>query len=114
VKIQEFKLQPKLIEVVLDGEDIVRDYGEAITFWMYDHLDLTTYFQFVRAQSEAKTDELLQIIKSILRDENGNTVMDPDDQLPVDIFAEAVIAISRHLGKSKTKNSSPAETGTQP
>jgi len=80
---------------------------------MYDHLDITTYFKFFRAQNEGNTDELLRIVKKIILDEKGKQVMNEEIELPVDIFTSAVIKITEHLGKSVTKNSTPTETGIQ-
>lgn len=114
MKIEALKLKPQLIEVVLDDKDLVQEYGEPITFWMYNHLDIKTYFDFFSAQSERDTDKLLNIIRSIIRDQDGREVLGPDDQLPIDIFTETIIGISRYLGKSKTKNSDQTEIGTQP
>lgn len=113
MNISEFKIKPKLIQITIDDETIVKDHGDEIVFHMYDHLDLTTYFQFFKAQNEGNTDQLLKIVKTIIRDENGTQVMNDEYELPVDIFTNAVIKITEHLGKSKTKNSTLTETGIQ-
>jgi hypothetical protein len=113
MNISEFKIKPKLIEVTIDDETIVTEYGDSIKFFMYDHLDLTTYFKFFKAQGEGNTDELLKIVKTIILDEKGKQVMNSEYELPVDIFTNAVVKITEHLGKSGTKNSTPTETGTQ-
>lgn len=113
MNIQELKIKPKLIEVVIDDKEIVEKYNDTVVFWMYDHLDITTYFKFYRAQGEGNTDELLKIVKKIVLDKNGNQVMSEEYELPVDIFTHAVLKITDHLGKSVTKNSSQMATGTQ-
>ena len=113
MNIQEFKIKPKLIEVTIDDNDIVAKYNDTIKFYMYDHLDLTTYFRFFRAQSEGNTADLLATVKTIVLDEKGKQVMIGDYELPVDIFTNAVVKITEHLGKSETKYSTPTETGIQ-
>lgn len=113
MNISEFKIKPKLIEVTIDDNEIVEKYGDTIKFFMYDHLDLTTYFKFFKAQGEGNTDELLKIVKKIILDDKGKEVMNQEYELPVDIFTNAVVRITEHLGKSETKNSTPTETGTQ-
>ena len=113
MNIQEFKIKPKIIEVTIDDSDIVKKYNDSIKFYMYDHLDLSTYFKFFRAQSEGNTEELLKVVKTIVLDDKGKQVMVDDYELPVDIFTTAVIKITEHLGKSETKYSTPTETGTQ-
>lgn len=113
MNISEFKIKPKLIEILIDDENTMASYGDSIKFFMYDHLDLTTYFKFFKAQSEGNTDELLKIVKTIVLDESGKQVMNHEYELPVDIFTNAVVKITEHLGKSGTKNSTPTETGIQ-
>lgn len=113
MNIQDFKIKPKLIDITIDDETIIEEYGDSIKFHMYDHLDLTTYFKFFKAQSEGNTDELLKIVKTIILDEKGKKVMTEEYELPVDIFTNAVVKITEHLGKSGTKNSTPTETGIQ-
>lgn len=113
MNISEFKIKPKIIQITIDDEAIVKEYGDEINFYMYDHLDLTTYFQFFKAQNEGNTDQLLKIVKTIILDEAGKPVMNDEYELPVDIFTNAVIKITEHLGKSKTKNSTLTETGIQ-
>jgi hypothetical protein len=113
MNITEFKIKPKIIEVEIDDKAIIETYGDTIKFYMYDHMDITTYFKFFRAQSEGNTDELLKIVKKVILDEKGKQVMTDEYELPVDIFTNAVIKITDHLGKSATKNSIPTETGTQ-
>ena len=46
MELSSLKLRPKLIEITIADEDIVKQYGEAVTFYMLDHLDIQTYFDF--------------------------------------------------------------------
>jgi len=98
--------------LVIDQDNIKESYGENIKFWMYDHLSLPLYFDFFKAQSENDVNKLLLLIKDIILDKDGKKVLDTEHELPVDIFAAAVVKITEHLGKSVTKNSIQKETGT--
>lgn len=113
MNISELKLKPKIIEMTIIDEDIKQKYGDEIKFHIYDYLDIPTYFAFFKAQSENNTEELLNIMRKIILDEKGKPVMTQDYQLPIDIFTQAIVMISDHLGKSVTKNSSQMATGTQ-
>jgi hypothetical protein len=114
MKIQDFKIKPQLVEITLDSIDLVEKYGEPITFHMYDHIDLTSYFKFFKAQGEADATVLNELIKNIILNDKGKPVIDVEHELPIDIFAASVVAVAEHLGKSVTKNSTSVETGTQP
>lgn len=114
MNISELKLKPTLIKIVIDDEVIVKEYGEPICFYMFDHLDIKTYFEFFESHASNDTDKLLQIVSMIIKNEDGSMVLTDGYQLPVDIFAAAVVQIGQQLGKSKTKNSTSVEIGTQP
>jgi hypothetical protein len=113
VNISEFKVKPKLIEIVLDDKSIIDAYKEEITFYMYDHIAIPKYFDFFKAQSEGNTNKLLELMRELILDVNGKAVMDNDHTLPIDIFTACVLKVTDHLGKSVTKHSTQTETGTQ-
>lgn len=110
--IQDFARKPKLIEIVLDDEGIITNYGEPITFFMRDFVDINTYFDFFRTQSEGKGDELNVLLRKIILNKEGEPAIGSEDGLPVDIAVAALTKIGETLGKSSPK-SSATKNGTQ-
>jgi len=111
--IKDLAKKPELVKIVLDNEEIVKNYGEAVTFYMKDQVDLNTYFDFFRSQGEKDGDKLTEILRKLVLNEQGQTVLGPDDQLPIDITVELLVKVNECLGKSRTK-SSTSTIGTQP
>lgn len=111
--IKELAKKPELIKMVLDNEEIVKNYGESVTFYMKDQVDLTTYFDFFRSQGEKDGDKLSEILRKLILSESGEPVLGPEDQLPIDITVELLVKVNDCLGKSRTK-SSTSTTGKQP
>jgi hypothetical protein len=111
--IKKLAKKPELIEVILDEDAIVKEYGEPITFFMKDFVDINTYFDFFRSQNQKTGDELAQLLAKIILNKDGNTVLGPDEAFPIDITIAALTKINEQLGKSKTK-SSIQSNGTQP
>ncbi len=111
--IAKFATKPKLEQLKIDTPEIVENYGEEITFWMKDHLDLQTYFDFYKFQRESNGDELMNVLRKIILTEEGKPALQSDDVLPVDLTLEVMFKINENLGKSKTKLSKK-EVGTQP
>lgn len=97
--------KPEFIEVKLDSEDIVQAYGEPVTFWMTDSIDIITYFDFYKSQSENDGERIAEILRKIIKNKDGESVLDVDSTLPVDLTVAALIKINEILGKSKTKPS---------
>lgn len=103
--ISEFATKPQLIEVQLDMEEIVKTYGDSISFWMMDHVDIGTYFDFFKNQSENNGSEMNVIMRKIILNAEGKPIMADDEILPVDIGIAALTKINEILGKSKTRAS---------
>ena len=110
--ISEVAKKPDLLKMTLDDEAIVKEYGEPIEFYMYDSVDIHTYFDFYRAQQEQSGDELNALMRKIILNADGKPVIKSDEMLPVDIIFAALVKINENLGKSKTKPLT-AQTGTQ-
>ena len=111
--IKDLAKKPELVKIVLDNEEIVKNYGEAVTFYMKDQVDLNTYFDFFRSQGEKDGDKLTEILRKLVLNEQGQTVLGPDDQLPIDITVELLVKVNECLGKSRTRSLTP-KSGTQP
>lgn len=104
MNIENLTRKPILEEVVIDDEEIVKTYGEPIKFWMRDHIDLNTYFDFYRFQSEAKSEELFGLLRKIILNSEGKPVISDDEVLPPDITINVLIKVNDVLGKSRTKS----------
>ena len=107
MKIQSFVTTPQLIEVVLDESSLVESYGEPITFYTYDIVSMSVYFDFFNARSNSEFDLLTKLIKSMILDDKGKPVLSDDKDLPIDIVTAAVIKLGDILGKSQGKKSTP-------
>ena len=76
--ISAFAKKPELHEVIIDDEAIVELYGEPITFWMYDHVDISTYFDFFRSQSENSGQELNALMRRLILNREGKPTLAED------------------------------------
>ena len=111
--IKQLAKRPELVEITLDGEDIIKEYGETITFYMKDFVDITTYFDFFRSQGEKSGGELNVLMRKIILNKEGQPVLSDDEALPIDISVAALTKINECLGKSKTRSSIQSD-GNQP
>lgn len=107
MNIKKYASKPQLLEVVLDNKELLEKYGEPITFHTYDIVGLSTYFEFFNARSNSEFVNLEKMIRKFVLDEKGNPVLSDDEDLPIDIAAEAITKIGDILGKSQSKTSTP-------
>ena len=111
MNINELAKKPQLEEVTLDDADLIETYGEPITFWMFDHVDINTYFDFYKYQSEQNGELLMSALRKIILNAEGKPAIDEETVLPVDVSLAALTKINEHLGKSRAKLSKK-EVGT--
>ncbi|CAB4178778.1 hypothetical protein UFOVP1634_13 [uncultured Caudovirales phage] len=104
---------PKLVKIEITDEEIVNRYGEVITFWMIDELGLDSYFKFYRLQQEQKTDELNELLRTLIRKADGTPAISTEQVLPVDLVLAVLVGVNDFLGKSKPKTSAN-KTGNSP
>ena len=111
--IKQLARKPQLVEIRLDDENLVKEYGEPIVFWMLDFVDINTYFDFFKSQSDKSGQELNTLMRKIILNAEGKPALGDDEGLPIDISIAALTKINETLGKSKTK-SLIQSSGTQP
>jgi hypothetical protein len=113
MNIKKFASTPKLIEIIIDDKDLVETYGEAITFYTYDVVTMSTYFDFFDARTKGKFNNLSKLMKSLVLDDKGEPVLADDEDLPIDIATAVINKLGEILGKSQSKPSTP-KVGKRP
>lgn len=111
--IKEFAKKPELIEIKLNDQDILDIYGEEVSFWMKDHIDLGTYFDFYKFQRDSSDENLMNTLRRLILTAEGKPAITEEEVLPIDLTLAVMVKINEHLGKSKTRLSQK-EVGTQP
>lgn len=104
--IGKFAKKPELVKVQITDEEVVKTYGD-IFFYVYDIVDVSTYFEFYQLQSQREGAELMALMRRLILDEKGKPALKDGDSLPVDLALAAIAAVSAELGKSRTKSSTP-------
>jgi len=109
--ISKFAKKPELKKIEITNTDITEQYGP-VFFYVYDNVDITTYFEFYKSQSEQDGNQLNTILRKLILNENGQASMSAEQMLPIDLTLAAIAAINEELGKSATKPLTPT-TGQQ-
>lgn len=105
MNIKEFAAKPKLIELKITDPAIVEKYGEEISFFTYDIVGMSTYFDFFDARQKGQFENLGKMMKQMILDDQGKPALADDEDLPIDIAAAAVNLLGDVLGKSQSKTS---------
>lgn len=98
MKINQLASKPQLVKIVLDEEDIVKEYGEAIEVWTWDRQPLEVFMKLANAQGQ-DTGAVIDIVRTLILDENGKQVISGDNMLPTRVLLPLIKKIVDTLGK---------------
>jgi hypothetical protein len=101
MKLSELTSEPKLIEIIVDDEDIVKEYGDSLTFYTWDRQPIETFFRITEAGQDNQS-EMVNIMKTLILDEKGEPIMSGKTMLPVNVLMKSITKVTEMLGKSQT------------
>jgi hypothetical protein len=96
---------PKLAKLDIDDQEIIDAYGETVSFWMIDHLDVSMYFNFYKVQQHENGELLNEILRKLILKEDGTPALLEGEVFPTDITLAILMKVNDFLGKSKAKTS---------
>lgn len=98
MKLAALCAKPQLIEIKLDSEETVKEYGEALEFHTYDRQPLEIFMKLANA-GNANPGELIDIVRTLVLDETGKQIIVGEKMLPTKVLIEVVAKMVDVLGK---------------
>ena len=98
MKLTELATKPQLTKITIDTHELVEKYGEPIDFYVLDRLPLEKYTKLASVKTEDFS-SMIDLVKELVLDEEGNCVMDDEHVLPTDILNEAMVKVVEVVGK---------------
>ncbi len=98
MKLSKILSEPQLIEVSLDDESIVKEYGEALTFYTWDRQPMDVFMRLANVDQK-NTGELINIVKTLILDDKGNQILSDKNMLPTSVLMKAIAKVTEQLGK---------------
>jgi len=98
MKLKQLAKQAELIKVTIDDEDIVKEYGEPLDFYVYDRQPMETFLKFAAGGAQDIT-VMGQVMKDMILDEDGTPVITDGYMLPNNVLVAAFTKLVAQLGK---------------
>lgn len=98
IKINQIASKPQLIKLVLDDEATIKELGEELEFWTWDRQPLDKFMKLASARQDSPT-EIIEVVKSLILDEEGKEVIQGDVMLPTQILVRIIQKVVETLGK---------------
>lgn len=98
MKLSQLAAKPQLIKLSIDDEDTIKEHGEAIDFWTWDRQPLDTFMKLANSD-QANAGAMIDIVRTLILDENGKEVITKDVMLPSAVLIKVISKIVETLGK---------------
>lgn len=98
MKLSQITAEPKLIEVSIDDEDTIKQYGEALSFHTWDRQPMDVFMRLANLDGK-DTGQLINIVKTLILDEEGKPLLNEKNMLPTGILMKAIGKVTEQLGK---------------
>lgn len=98
MKLSDIAKKPQLVEVKLDDEDTVKEYGEAITFWTWDRQPMDVFMRLA-SLDQSDTASIITAVKGLILDEAGEPVLKDEASLPAPVMMRVITKVIDGLGK---------------
>lgn len=98
MKLSAIAAKPQLIEIKIDDEEVIAEFGEALTFWTWDRQPIGVFMQLSNINEE-KDINVVDIVRKLILDEDGKEIITNDTTLPTKILMKAITKVTELLGK---------------
>ena len=98
MKLSQLSAKPQLTKLVLDDEDTIKEFGEALEFWTWDRQPIDVFMKLANT-SQANVTQMIDVVRTLLLDEDGKEIIKGDMMLPSAVLVKAISKVVDTLGK---------------
>ena len=97
-QLSQIAAAPQLIEVVLDDEQTIAEFGESVQFWTWDRQPLPMFMKLASLSGE-DTSLMIEVVRTLILDKDGKEIITEITLLPTPVLLRAIARITDLLGK---------------
>lgn len=98
MKLSSLTAKPQLIDLHLDDEETIKEFGEPIEFWTWDRQPMETFMKLANAD-HGNTASIVEIVRTLILDEKGKQILTDDQMLPTHVLMKVIAKVTELLGK---------------
>jgi hypothetical protein len=98
MNLSQLTAKPQLILIELNDEDIMKEFGEAITFHTWDRQPMDVFMRLANAD-HTNAGNIVEIVRTLILDEKGKEILTKEKALPTHILMKAISKVTDLLGK---------------
>jgi hypothetical protein len=98
MKLTQLAKQPTLVKVILEDEDIVKEFGESLEFWIYDRTPVDVFVKMATMKPE-DFGSMVEVVNNLVLDEDGTPVVKDGFMIPTHVLTKVIGKVVETLGK---------------
>jgi hypothetical protein len=98
MKLTQLAAKPQLVKIELNDEDVVKEFGEPLEFWIWDRQPMDRFVKLAQMKGEDMS-ELIEAVNDMVLDEEGNPIIKDGLVLPTNIMTKVIGKVVETLGK---------------
>jgi hypothetical protein len=98
MKLSDIAKKPQLIEVTIADEDIVAEFGEALTFWTWDRQPMDVFLKLASVD-QSNTTSVIAAVRDLILNEQGEPILVGEVSLPTKVMMRVITSVVESLGK---------------
>ncbi len=98
MKLTQLAAKPQLVKIELTDEDTIKEFGEALEFWIWDRQPMDKFVRLAQMKGE-NMGELITAVNEMVLDEEGNPVIKDGLMLPTNVMTRVIGRVVETLGK---------------
>jgi hypothetical protein len=98
MKLSDIAKKPQLIEVTIADEDIVAEFGEALTFWTWDRQPMDVFLKLASVD-QSNTTSVIAAVRDLILNEQGQPILVGEVSLPTKVMMRVITSVVESLGK---------------
>jgi hypothetical protein len=98
LKLTQLAAKPTLVRIELDDEEIQKQYGDCLEFWIWDRQPMHMFVKLATAQ-HTDFGQMVELVNSMVLDEEGNQIAQGELIFPTDVMMKIINRVVETLGK---------------
>ena len=98
MKLTQLTAKPQLIKIQIDDEETIKEFGEAIEFWIWDRQPMHKFVKMANLK-ENDIESLVQVVREMVLDEEGRETLTEEVALPMNVLTKVIGKVVETLGK---------------
>jgi hypothetical protein len=98
MKLNQIASKPKLIEITLDDEDTIKEYGEPLSFHTWDRQPLSIFIRLASIEQN-NFSSVIDSVRDLVLDEKGHKILTEEITLPTPVMMRVIAKVVDSMGK---------------